>query len=292
MNVSKLLYLLSSSVRQLSPSAFSCPNCGSSRNVTVDKKFIVTALRRCEQCRLMFRVPADNPSANERFYQAAYHEGFTTEVPNDENLQQLLRTGFEGSAKSYSYYIAVLRGLGLSRSARIFDYGCSWGYGSWQLMHAGYEVEACELSRPRAEFAQRKLGVNCRIDICDQLFRELAEHPFDCFFSAHVLEHLPCPSKVIDWACSIVKPGGYFVAFTPNGSEAFRRQSPDSWHLLWGQVHPNLIDSEFYLQAFPHSQIYLDTSPANLNAVSDFRNGREIGQPVLSGDELLCIAKL
>ena len=158
---SKIQYFASSCLRWLSPAALACPNCGSRRHETVDRKYLVTALRRCETCQLLHRVPADNAAINKRFYQQSYNQGFTTELPSTEYLQHLMQSGFEASEKSYTYPISILRKLGLGKGARIFDYGCSWGYGSYQLMHAGYLLQAYEISRSRAEFARDKLEVNC-----------------------------------------------------------------------------------------------------------------------------------
>ncbi len=41
---------------------------------------------------------------------------------------------------------------------------------------------------------------------------------FDVFFSSHVLEHVPDLRKVFEYAASVLRRGGIFVAFTPNGS--------------------------------------------------------------------------
>ena len=60
---------------------------------------------------------------------------------------QLLSTRFAGEEKNYAGYIAVLHALGVAEGARMLDFGCSWGYGSWQLAQAGFAVEAFEISR-------------------------------------------------------------------------------------------------------------------------------------------------
>jgi 2-polyprenyl-3-methyl-5-hydroxy-6-metoxy-1,4-benzoquinol methylase len=239
----------------------------------------------------MYRVPADDAAINHRFYQTSYRQGNTSQVPNSLDLERFLQSGFQDSDISYGYYISVLHELGLSEGARIFDYGCSWGYGSWQLMRAGYQVQACEISRPRAAFARENLGVDCAPDVCGKMFGGASRHSFDCFFSAHVLEHVPSPSQIIELARLALRPGGFFVAFTPNGSNAFRLVDATAWHRLWGQVHPNLIDDEFYCRAFASNPLYLDTSPADLDAVAGFATGEVTSNRVLAGSELLCIGR-
>lgn len=291
-NTSKAYYFLSSAARQIRPSEFRCTNCGSKRFATVDRKYLITSLRRCESCRLMYRVPTDDVSANLQFYQSAYRQGFTTELPSNKVLEQLLATKFEGTEKCYRYYISILRQLGLVGNARIFDYGCSWGYGSWQLSQAGYRVVACEISKPRATFAQEKLGVECTFEISESTFQGDSEHSFDCFFSAHVLEHVPSPTRIVELAKLALRPGGLFVALTPNGSEAFRKVDPHGWHLSWGQSHPCLLDDKFYRHSFSACDLYFDTSPANLEALTRFARGDKVVAPELSGSELLCVSRL
>jgi 2-polyprenyl-3-methyl-5-hydroxy-6-metoxy-1,4-benzoquinol methylase len=278
-------------MRRIRLSEFRCTNCGSKLFTTVDRKYIVTALRRCEGCHLMYRIPTDDPGANFTFYQRAYQQGFTTKLPNDENLEYLLRTKFEGTEMCYRYYISILRQLGLREGARIFDFGCSWGYGSWQLAQAGYQVWAYEISRPRALFAKDKLGIQCVSKISNSIFENDLRQSFDCFFSAHVLEHVPSPASVVELAKLALRPGGLFVAFTPNGSEAFKQRDPQAWHLLWGKSHPNFIDEEFYRYALSAYQTYLDTSPVNREALTRFVSGDECSISDLWGGELLCVSR-
>jgi 2-polyprenyl-3-methyl-5-hydroxy-6-metoxy-1,4-benzoquinol methylase len=241
----------------------------------------------------MYRVPTDDFATNFRFYQRAYKQGFTTELPSNDVLEALLAVKFAGTEKCYEYYITILRQLGLYKGARLFDYGCSWGYGSWQLAEAGYKVLAYEVSRPRARYAEEKLGVECISQNSEETFqRNGLRHSFDCFFSAHVLEHVPSPGRVIKLARLALKPGGIFVAFTPNGSAAFRQANPRAWHLSWGQVHPCLLDDEFYHHEFCARDVYLDTNPVNLDAVAKFASGRLARFQDLWGSELFCVTRL
>ena len=287
---SKAGYWLKSACRQLSTASFSCPNCGSETYSVVDRKYLVTSLRRCRYCSLMYRVPPDGVRANFDFYQSSYRQGFTTECADEAALQDLIACKFEGTGKSYQAYIAILRSLGLQSGARIFDYGCSWGYGSWQLMDAGYSVTAYEISVSRAAYARERLGVNCVRDGPERAFAGDLQHSFDCFFSAHVLEHVPSPHHVINLAKKALRHGGIFVALTPNGSEALKRRDPHAWHLSWGQVHPNLLDDEFYYRAFAGARLHLDSSPVSLDNVDRFSRGERVPTTNLDGGELLCLA--
>ena len=277
--------------KRLSGKGLVCPDCGSSDFRLADRKFLVAELRRCDACKLLYRAPTDTLAENEGFYQDDYSEGFTTDTPDDAELARLKETVFADSGKSFAYYIGLLEALGVAPGARLFDYGCSWGYGDWQFARHGYDVTACEISRPRAEFARRKLGVNClpRLPDANNL-GELA-HSFDVFFSSHVFEHVPSPREVIKLARALLKPDGLFVVFTPNGSAAFKASSPAEWHSMWGKVHPNVIDDVYYRAALPDARLHLDSSPVDPGRLTAWAAGREPGDAPLTGGELLCVAR-
>lgn len=166
--------------------------------------------------------------------------------------------------------------------------------GLWQLAIERFRLPRLRMriSQTRAEFARAELGIDCKSDVSEAVFDGSLSNAFDCFFSAHVLEHVPSPSRVIKLARLALRPGGLFVAFTPNGSEAFRRADPRAWHLLWGQVHPNFIDDRFYRHALAANELYLDTSPAKLDLLQRFGKGERVQNPELSGSELLCVARV
>jgi 2-polyprenyl-3-methyl-5-hydroxy-6-metoxy-1,4-benzoquinol methylase len=256
--MTKLAYLRRSLAAQFKADRFRCPNCGGTHNSVVDRKYLVTQLRRCENCKMMFRTPTDDPAGNQSFYENDYTQGFTTELPSDSALTELKRSNFVGTEKCYSYYISVLTQLGLEQGARVFDYGCSWGYGSYQLAQAGFEVTSFEVAPSRRRYAHGKLGVSTVNDM-DRVAADLAFH-FDCFFSAHVLEHVPSPAQSLNYAMQLLKPGGLFVSFTPNGSEGNRAVEPN-WSQHWGEVHPNFIDDTFLDSCFKFSPRAVGSSP-------------------------------
>lgn len=251
----KARYLLSSLGKVLGGRHRTCPSCGGMPGSPLDRKAWVTTLVRCQGCRLLFRSPTSDAAENGDFYQQDYLEGFTTEMPAPEQLGQWLENGFVGTEKDYSHYIAALRTLGVQPGARLFDYGCSWGYGSHQLARAGFTVDALEISRPRAVFAAERLGVSM------PSLQEVKAGSYDVFFSAHVIEHVPSVSAMIDLGLRLLRPGGMFVAFTPNGSLSFRRANPGAWHLMWGQVHPQLLDEKYLLARFSHSPLLIHSAP-------------------------------
>ncbi len=276
-------YLLTCALNAFSRDRFLCPSCEGPAAATVDRKWLVTSLKRCRDCGLLFRVPTTSAAENERIYQSDYQEGFTTELPSDQQLNELLQRGFAGHEKDYAPYLAVLRALGVPAGARLFDFGCSWGYGSHQLGRAGYAVDACEISQPRAAYARKKLGVSLRDPAA------LPPAHYDVFFSAHVIEHVPSVREMISLGLRLLRPGGLFVAFTPNQSEARRSRVPAQWRRQWGFVHPQLLDTIF-LSKLPYAAILGASTPYDLGKITAWDGGRRVlGE--MAGDELLLVVR-
>ncbi len=271
-----------------------CPNCGGEPGSVVARKYLVTSLRRCGKCRLMYRTPTDDPQWSERFYNTGYTQGFTTDMPDEESLVRMMSEGFSGTPKDYQGYINILNIIGLRQESRLFDFGCSWGYGSWQLAKAGFRIWACEISRSRRAYAADKLGVRVVEDTA--YFANSQRGSFDCFFSAHVLEHVPSPNAVISLARKLLKPGGLFVAATPNGSMTFRNAREKAWMKFWGEVHPNLLDEVFYTSIFSSEPLLVfsrderDAGPTADEVAVFWRGERVVSR--LGGHELVCVARL
>ncbi len=236
------------------------PNCGSMASRLIQRKNIITQLRRCTSCELLFRTPTDDPASNLAFYESKYAQGFTTETPLDADLKRLKESQFSGTEKDYSYYIRVLQDLGLPPGAAIFDYGCSWGYGSYQFGSAGFNVVSFEIAPTRRKYARQKLGVHVIEDM--EIAATTLQGTFDCFFSSHVLEHVPSPAQAFKYALRLLRTGGLFVSFTPNGSSEHRAASLN-WKKLWGEVHPNFLDDQFLDNAFKKSPRSVGSSPVS-----------------------------
>lgn len=248
----------------------------------VDRKYFVTALRHCANCKLLFRTPTTTSDENRSFYQKEYSQGFTTDMPSDDRLHSLIEVGFKGTEKDYSSYLAVLHALGCKKRERLLDFGCSWGYGSWQLKNSGYLVKAFEISEDRCNYAKQYLDIDA--------YSTLAEivGPFDVFFSAHALEHVPSVSQAIAYAWQVIRPGGLFVAFTPNGSRAYRASNPTGWHKLWGLVHSNMLDEVYYNKVFENFPRLMASRPYPLEKLNEWKpTENKCEMYDLSGGELL-----
>jgi len=63
------------------------------------------------------------------------------------------------------------------------------------------------------------------------------------------------------------------------------------WSKLWGQVHPNFIDEDFYKNYFKDNNYYIGSAPYNFSNIKKFLNKKNNIIDNLSGDELFIIAK-
>lgn len=285
--INRVRYFITSARKTFLGQCLACPSCGSVESVVVCRKYIVTALRRCNACHLLFRSPTTTAEESRLFYQDTYSQGFATDTPSLHQLDKLKTEGFKGSAGDYTQYLNILSEIGCKPGDSLFDYGCSWGYGSWQFVQAGYAVTAFEISLPRSQYAKTYLGINV------QTRMENVQGTFDIFFSSHVMEHVPSVSRSLQFARQVLKPGGWFVAFTPNGSEPFWARQPESWKYSWGLVHPNLLDDLFYSNGFKSDLHLLASSPYDLESINRWACSPQGNISLdLSGGELLIIVKL
>ncbi len=202
-------------------------------------------------------------------------------MPSDQELVALMASRFAGHEKNYNGYIAILRSLGVEAGAKLFDFGCSWGYGSYQFAQAGFIVDAFEISQRRAEYARSKLGV--RMPPLTHSDHGL----YDIFFSAHVIEHFPSVSDMIELGMRSLKPGGLFIAFTPNGSAPLRNRDFRAWHKLWGLVHPQLIDDEYLRNCFSGIPLIITSSPHPIDQIAQWDRSTNQLITSLDGDELM-----
>ena len=275
----KLRYLSWSAIRIIGADT-SCPACKQKKTVLVKRKYLVTALYRCSSCAVMFRVPKSTVEECNDFYQSDYQQGFTTDCPQPDELAKMIDCSFRDTEKDYTKYIEVLRAVPLASGSTILDFGSSWGYGSWQLSQAGYKVYSFELSEPRACYSAEKLD-------CELCAPENLTEKVDCFFSAHVIEHLTNPRDLWEIARSVLKPGGKVVLFLPNGEPA-REATYKNYHKIWGQVHPLLISPLALTQMGEKYgfDVRCHTSPYRPQEITARQSG------VQTGDELLAVASL
>jgi len=277
----RIRYLATSCFHQCTRARFLCPSCQSAKSELIERKWLVTSLRRCSKCQLLFRTPTTTSAENRLFYQEEYTQGTMTDTPSQERLEGLKKAGFKGSDRDFAFPLEVLAALGAKRGQRVFDYGCSWGYGSWQFANAGFDVTGFEISERRAIYASENLGV--RVSRPDE------ERPetYDIFFSSHVIEHVPNARAMLLAGLRLLRPGGLFVCFTPNGSETHRRRNPTGYAKSWGLKHPQLICEKWIAHSASRLPWVASTTPHDLGILKSWARAQQVAIGDLGGGELL-----
>jgi hypothetical protein len=263
-----------------------CPFCGSEENRIADRKYIITTLVECSRCHLYFRHPSDGKDFNKKFYQEEYEErGITTDLPDPAQMQKLKADNFRNSEKNYQEKIDLIHAVVKDfEPIRIVDYGSSWGYASFQFRNADMSVQSLEISASRAKFGNENLGLNILTD-------ENSLRPGnDVFFSSHVIEHHPDIRTMTELAKKLLVPEGFYIAFCPNASDAFRKLRPESFHKLWGLVHPNYLSDKFFAYLFSDNPYFIGSNPYDLEALRNWDKGSQvIGN--LQGVEIFIISR-
>jgi cyclopropane-fatty-acyl-phospholipid synthase len=111
----------------------------------------------------------------------------------------------------------ICRKLALQEGERLLDIGCGWGS---LLIHAarhyGVAGLGVTLSEPQAELARSRiaqLGLEDRVQIMVQDYREIADRPFDKISSVGMYEHVGRDElrHYVQVVTSLLRPGGLFL---------------------------------------------------------------------------------
>jgi len=281
--MSKLSYLGWVIGRRLAGQSRDCPFCGASDTRFDGRKKAVIELRACGSCGLRFRWPKPEPESLRDYYQEDYDREETSDLPDDATLKKLTETNFEGAGiNDMSERIRVLSEQ--RPGGKTLDFGCSWGYGTWQLRAAGYDVTGFEISRKRAGYGRNRLG----LDIIDDPAKLAAQpdNSLDIIFTSHVLEHLPDLKDPFALFHRLLKKDGLLIAFVPNGGGTSARELGAGWDPLIDQDHVLALDAGFMAQHLPEygfgpPRFYTNPCDRPFRAATDD----------LPGDELCVLAE-
>lgn len=266
--------------------AKSCPSCSSDTAERVSSKGPYQ-LVRCASCSLLYRWPYETAEELAKFYQTSYRQkGLTTDLPDPPKLDELLKSNFKSSKKDFSRFVELFRVLKIPSSATILDFGANWGYGAYQFNRAGFRSIGFELSEPRAAFAEQ-----LDVDVFTDWSRVIQHGPYDVVFSSHVLEHTPNPRDAIGNMVDVLSPGGFLISVFPNGSNEFQLSDSLNFNLLWGKVHPVMLDGPFLRKSLPIGPLALSAlNHVELNVLADW-NQKDDFKGCLTSSELLMIWK-
>lgn len=266
-----------------------CPYCGPSSTVRlVRRKKIIVEILQCQTCQLWFRWPADTLREQDTYYQEDF-AGDSPQVvlPASEELRALTSANFAGSPLDINDKVKVLHAL--RPQGRVLDFGCSWGYGIYQLQQRGFDVVGFEISRPRAEYGRAKMGQRI-IDTFEELSK-VPDGSFDVVFSNHVVEHLPDIGRTFAELTRLLNKNGFVFHVLPNFLG--RNARAGAWINWIGEDHPIAPAMPFFEYSIPRAGL---TKPVfGSNPFDDTMARLLTAQPAASlsteGDELLVYAR-
>jgi cyclopropane-fatty-acyl-phospholipid synthase len=111
----------------------------------------------------------------------------------------------------------ICRKLRLAEGDRLLDIGCGWGSLVIHAAHRyGVHAVGVTLSEPQAQLARshaERLGVDDRVEIRVQDYREVADGPFDKIASVGMYEHVGRNQlgAYADAVTGLLRPGGLFL---------------------------------------------------------------------------------
>lgn len=181
----------------------SCDLCGSASNKPLWTKDGYR-LVRCSGCSLVYM--ANPPSASELkdlySFSSGYHAGL---VQSELEIARHL-----GEAR------ANLRILERNASSPgvLLDVGCSTGLFLDVARRSGWDARGLEYSPDSGRVARERHQL--QVDEGALLHGRYPAASFDVVTMWDVIEHIPSPSAAVDVVFDILKPGGLFLAKTPN----------------------------------------------------------------------------
>jgi 2-polyprenyl-3-methyl-5-hydroxy-6-metoxy-1,4-benzoquinol methylase len=267
-----------------------CPYCGPTTVVKlVQRKKLIVEILQCQRCHLWFRWPGDTPNEHDRYYQEEF-AGDSPQVilPGGSELRSLTSTNFSGSPLDINSKVRVLQYL--RPGGRVLDFGCSWGYGTYQMRRCGLDAVGFEISKPRADFGRTMLELKI-IDTLEDL-KQLPAGGFDIIFSNHVVEHLPNIATIFPLLTRLLKENGFVFHILPN---FMGKKARSGYWLKWiGEDHPIAPAMPFFEYALPRaglSKPIFGSSPFD-DGMAETLKGRSGTTLSTEGDELLVFAEL
>ncbi len=125
-----------------------------------------------------------------------------------------------------SKYDLICRKLGLQPGMRLLDVGCGWGgMAIHAASHYGVEAIGVTLSQEQADLARERVseaGLDDRVEIRYQDYRDVADGPFDAVSSIGMFEHVGLTqlTEYFTRIKDLIVPGGRFLNHgisRPNG---------------------------------------------------------------------------
>ncbi|EPR35549.1 methyltransferase type 12 [Alkalidesulfovibrio alkalitolerans DSM 16529] len=264
-----------------------CPICDASEHEVLFRKqgFVFKDCRNPE-CRHIYADPQINHEALMAAYRGA-GTGKGGRTASDIWMDVLLSNANQqyDRAKYQRGMDAIEAALETGSGApfAVLDVGCSVGIFLDTARERGWRTMGVELNERAVDYAVNTL----KLDVRKALLEEcgFAEASFDAVTLWGVIEHLKQPLPVLREIYRILKPGGVFVTFCPNGSSLACRVLREKAATFDGRNHPhNFTPTSIRLamRMAGFEPLAISFHQPDIDAVINHIEGRD---PYLKGEE-------
>jgi SAM-dependent methyltransferase len=201
--------------------------------VATDRLFSLAAgsfqLRRCRSCGCIFQHPLPDSIALASFYPRRYWWSADPRSDISATLGKIERAYREFVGLDHVRFLQRCA-RGGSRGRSLLDIGCGSGTFLHLARKRGFVPYGMDRSEHAVAAARAQYDLPVRQgDIGSNLWEG---HSFDFITMFHVLEHLPAPGKALEYASSLLKPGGSLILQVPNASSLQARVFGARWYGL------------------------------------------------------------
>lgn len=248
-------------------------------------------LKQCsdKQCELLWLDPAPISEDLPIAYQNYYTHGKNPLIK--KSFYSKLKAGYR--AFHYGYLVEqtslIERGLGCvlgffnffkehmdfpfvyfkhQQKGRLLELGVGNGDALNLFSHWGWHTKGIDFDPVAVEHA---VSQGLEVFEGDLFSQNFASDSFDAIFSSHVLEHVPDPVVLIKESLRVLKPGGIFVAVTPNASSKLHHFFKSKWRGLEPPRHLNIFTPSALLLAAKNGGFKkINVSSSNCSAIHIF----------------------
>lgn len=162
------------------------------------------------------------------------------------------------------------------RKGRLLELGVGSGDTLKLFKNWDWQVEGLDFDPQAVKHASSQGLKVYQGDVFSQNF---PDDSFDAIFSSHVLEHVPDPVALMRESLRILKPGGVFVAVTPNAASKLHGIYKTNWRGLEPPRHLYIFNPKALLLAAKNSGLNkIEIVSSNCSAIHIFYTSLQLAQ--------------
>lgn len=155
----------------------------------------------------------------------------------------------------------------------ILDLGAGDCYLSNYISQVGLNVVATDVDKERLTRESKQYRLNVKKVVADGIKLPFKNDSFDGVICVEVIEHVDNPIALLEEVSRVLKPGGYFLLTTPNGTRPIRK--------ILKAFGINLLMSPLHLTEFASTEILAMINRANFKVIKVTGYALDILTPIL-----------